>query len=390
MFTVCPKCALTLVVTAADLRIAQGYVRCGRCSSVFNALARLTDDRQAAESLSEAQQPAAARSESARLAESKEPSGDSEAPGEESHGGTHDEAPRQPLPHDDAPYDETPRQAVDFSAQPEAPAADEHAAPPAPADTPSPKQSVPMPVTSNDEEAIPEGALEFDPVTTDVAAVFIEPPPDPAWAAATGTFKAMMARAPASADEESSVEGSSVERSTVGGSSVQESTVDGSSVEASSAEQSSLEGTTLETSRAAGTAQRPAPGDEPDDSDLTAGVDLIDESAHGERPAEARGRARIWAVAAGIASLFLLAQVVHHHRDDLAVRAAFNRPLTALYAALGIPLVPRWDVRAYDVRQLGAVAGPATAGLITVRASIKNAARQAQPLPMLRVTLQDR
>src|SRR5882724_5142863 len=48
MFTVCPKCALTLVVTAADLRVAQGYVRCGRCSNVFNALARLSEDRQAA------------------------------------------------------------------------------------------------------------------------------------------------------------------------------------------------------------------------------------------------------------------------------------------------------------------------------------------------------
>src|SRR6267378_4504420 len=46
MFTVCPKCALTLVVTAEDLRVAQGYVRCGRCSSVFNALARLAEERQ--------------------------------------------------------------------------------------------------------------------------------------------------------------------------------------------------------------------------------------------------------------------------------------------------------------------------------------------------------
>ena len=48
MFTICPKCALTLAVTAADLRVAQGYVRCGRCSSVFNALARLTEERQGA------------------------------------------------------------------------------------------------------------------------------------------------------------------------------------------------------------------------------------------------------------------------------------------------------------------------------------------------------
>src|SRR5690242_19192341 len=47
MFTVCPKCALTLVVTAADLRVAQGYVRCGRCLNVFNALARLSEDRSA-------------------------------------------------------------------------------------------------------------------------------------------------------------------------------------------------------------------------------------------------------------------------------------------------------------------------------------------------------
>ena len=49
MFTVCPKCALTLVVTTEDLRVAQGYVRCGRCSSVFNALARLTEDRATSE-----------------------------------------------------------------------------------------------------------------------------------------------------------------------------------------------------------------------------------------------------------------------------------------------------------------------------------------------------
>src|SRR5579872_1142870 len=48
MFTLCPKCALTLVVTAADLRVAQGYVRCGRCLNVFNALARLSEERPGA------------------------------------------------------------------------------------------------------------------------------------------------------------------------------------------------------------------------------------------------------------------------------------------------------------------------------------------------------
>ncbi|MGH8308307.1 MAG: MJ0042-type zinc finger domain-containing protein, partial [Steroidobacteraceae bacterium] len=39
---------MTLVVTAGDLRIGQGYVRCGRCSNVFNALVGLSEERQAA------------------------------------------------------------------------------------------------------------------------------------------------------------------------------------------------------------------------------------------------------------------------------------------------------------------------------------------------------
>jgi predicted Zn finger-like uncharacterized protein len=44
MYTVCPKCALALAVAAADLRAGQGYVRCGRCANVFNALLGLTDE----------------------------------------------------------------------------------------------------------------------------------------------------------------------------------------------------------------------------------------------------------------------------------------------------------------------------------------------------------
>jgi predicted Zn finger-like uncharacterized protein len=48
MFTTCPNCALNLAVTAADLRVGQGYVRCGRCVSVFNALISLADEAEVA------------------------------------------------------------------------------------------------------------------------------------------------------------------------------------------------------------------------------------------------------------------------------------------------------------------------------------------------------
>ena len=44
MFTACPNCKLQLAVSAADLRVGQGYVRCGRCDRVFNALLSLGED----------------------------------------------------------------------------------------------------------------------------------------------------------------------------------------------------------------------------------------------------------------------------------------------------------------------------------------------------------
>ncbi len=94
----------------------------------------------------------------------------------------------------------------------------------------------------------------------------------------------------------------------------------------------------------------------------------------------------------GIALLafLLVAQIVNHYRNDLAATPQFNKPITALYSALGVKLTPHWDLRAYDVRQLGASVDAESAGQIMVRASVKNGGRQAQPMPLLRVTLQDR
>jgi hypothetical protein len=100
--------------------------------------------------------------------------------------------------------------------------------------------------------------------------------------------------------------------------------------------------------------------------------------------------ATLWSAGAGALVMLLAAQIVHHYRNDLAATAQFNKPITALYAALGVHLTPRWDLHAYDVRQLGASVDSASAGQIMVRASVKNGAHQPQPMPLLRVTLQDR
>jgi len=227
MFTVCPNCALTLVVTAEHLRSAQGYVRCGHCSSVFNALARLTDERPAPEVTGEAD-PAA----TAELSIEPEPKSQAQS--------------AQPLL--------SPGQS---SLAPELRSAASLAA-------------------AADGGAIPEDALEFNAATTDAGAAWGETPP------------------------------------------------------------------------------------------------------------------YVWRIGTALAVLVLSAQIVNHYRDQLAASARFGPPLTALYAALGVQLTPQWDLRAYEVRQLGASVDRAGAGLITIRASIKNSARQPQPLPWLRVTLQDR
>jgi hypothetical protein len=105
-------------------------------------------------------------------------------------------------------------------------------------------------------------------------------------------------------------------------------------------------------------------------------------------------RARIpslsWGTAAVALSALFVVQVINHYRNELATSDRLRKPLTSLYSALGVTLVPRWDVGAYEVRQLGALAGAGNSSQLTVRLSVKNGAKSAQPLPYLRVTVQDR
>jgi predicted Zn finger-like uncharacterized protein len=393
MFTVCPKCALTLVVTAADLRVAQGYVRCGRCSSVFNALARLADERQAA--------------------------------GTDADGATADLAASQgEAPAATAP----PPSAEEDPAEPAPPAPDQSDA----ADDPD----------AADEEAIPEDALEFNPTTTDVTSVFVEPPPNPQWTAATGSFKAMVAanqeaaeqtppdlqldveidaaflasmlkaenpvRAPPrTAPAEPVASATPVPAATPAAPAATPAGAEAPARLHASASPAPLEHATA-AARHARARARPAhaaaakpaaakpPAAAPEalehSEDARSELDS-DTPLHESVQGDDRLRRLLplaWRLGAGLAVVALLAQIVNHYRDELAATTRFNRSLTALYAGLGVHLVPRWDLHAYDVRQLGASVDPAGTGRITVRASIKNAAPQPQPLPLLRVTLQDR
>lgn len=398
MFTVCPKCALTLVVTAADLRVAQGYVRCGRCSSVFNALARLTDERGM-------------------------PAG--------------------------------PRAGEEIAAPP---AAAEPESEPSPAASAAPEEASAEPLqaaaTSDAPDDIPDDALEFNPAKTDVNAVFVEPPPNPQFAAATGSFKAMLAANqepgtpeatqshPEPPGEEPSVDVEidaaflaamlhaeshskseepkaepppSAARATTAPREPRQTAASappepaarhaappapaavtppaGAALAKAAARHVAPHARPAERAAAQpSTRTRPAEQAPPQTQPPSAEeVDI----APGRAPLAAAGERlaalppQVWRIGVALGALLLLVQIVNHYRDDLATRPRFYQPLTRLYGALGVRLTPHWDLHGYDVRQLGAAVGPGGA-VMTVRASIKNATQQPQPLPLLRVTLQDR
>jgi len=475
MFTVCPKCALTLVVTAQDLRVAQGYVRCGRCSNVFNALARLSEDRNAAPGATASQPTPASTGVHPRPTSPEPPAStppQTPAPAQTT-------PPRTPQPTASYTYTRPPETPAPRQSPPPSAARPATPAPPA---APRPPPGIPSGGDLDDDEAIPEGALEFNP-NADVNKVFVEPPPNPEWTAATGTFKALVLKAeePARDDEieldpdflsstnemrklklglPESDTGShpKLEDNTAaapaGNASPPEPTrqppvrhvppahtsappagaqtfapatrpVPPKSPTGETQSQPQLHAFLSETQSQP--RPRPVPPESvPDPAARTPGrksVRAFGLDSAEPPPAELRlanlarsriapasleleppsrleqlaraarllsGSPTVWSAGAITLAILLTVQVVNHYRNDLAASAQFNKPITALYSVFGVTLTPHWDLRVYDVRQLGASVDPESKGQIMVRASVKNGGHQAQPMPLLRVTLQDR
>jgi predicted Zn finger-like uncharacterized protein len=261
MYTACPNCTLTLLVTAADLRAGQGYVRCGRCTSVFNALVSLTDEHDKETGTGPT---AALVGDVAALGEAANEPESTDFPATEPA-----EAPLEEPLAGEIEY-------LDDDAEPAVPAAAES----------DPGEPPLLDVT--------EEVTHVTPVRV-VA-------PEPARQAAVEP-----------------------------------------------------EGLDFE----------PMP------------------------PRESAAARFAWSAAAVLLLLALGAQAMHHYRHDLATDPRLGPWLADLYGRAGLPLNPRWNLDAYEVRQLGASAGGPDSTL-TVRASVRNGADRAQPPPLLRVTVQDR
>jgi predicted Zn finger-like uncharacterized protein len=410
LFTVCPKCTLTLVVTTVDLRAGQGYVRCGRCANVFNALIALREG-----------DPASSTSDSARrrLIETTPPtaiepalgSGVAVAPEPEP------EPAPEPQPEPEPPAPEV----IELSAEPEA--------------LPEPEPEI----------LVEETSLEFDATATDVSEIFISPS-QVEHDTGSGNYEAVvLAEEPQAEFEPDAVEEavaeaddpSHTETITAGEWSLlddDEPPADAESVieespfaqasetepepepepetEADATQESAsndpawveqmfaeAEADALRTRTAERQGLHPVEDDDEEEPAVVkAARDVTGVSASSgdtalepllNKPAT-RGPAWVYASGVGLLALALLVQLVHHNRQGLVLSSTFGPMVSTVYGWFGAAPTPRSDLTAYSVKQLGAEVEGGEGSRLRVRLSVQNDSDQEQPFPLLRLTLQDR
>ena len=394
MYTQCPDCATVFRVTAEALKIAQGDVRCGVCSTTFNALENLSE-------------------------KAFKPGSESEAP-----------APDDSMTVEELPGSEN----IELSAPVElaiVPAAE-------PAETPA------------------TGAPATDPPTMDAQAADA-PPPDPGPAAAAQADarvedeqSAMEFHGDAvDLDRLFVVEDSALPRfdpgevaQPVSGS---EPVIDLDSTDEhpilvlderdDPPEDVIVEAVVLETVEpvaapvpppepasppptvpAASPTPKPAPKPAPnpvatpprsglsprkilipdemrkrlvEEAEARAAADAFFEPGEGD-PAPLLAKRWPWAAGVAFLALLLLLQVLHGQRNELVRNPAVGPVVAGVYSFFGSSVLAPTDLAAYELRQWGAASDPNEANRLMLRASIVNRAAYAQPFPLLRLSLQDR
>ena len=350
MFTQCPQCQTVFRVTVAMLKAAQGRVRCGRCSHVFNALTFLID------------QP------DGDVPPGAEPG---ETPPPDIPEGPNRRASDLPFDPDDYSNQDIPESALEFDLTVDdlnrvfvkAPAPSlqvKPAEPPIPIPTPSDEDTAEHEIIDIEESATVEAmVLEGEDVQVTASLAPATPDPDIDADNQTSEFSAAMLE-PAANDGDSDTD---LKRE----------------IEKAFANDPT---TRAEFVLPSGTHLK-----------FNDGVAEVDSEAATALEADQQQRKQLtkrWGLASGALALLLAIQLINFNRDALARSPVFGSAIGTIYRGLGVTLSPHWDLNAYELRQWGAAAEPGDIGTLRVRASVFNSAKQAQPYPLLRLTLQDR
>jgi predicted Zn finger-like uncharacterized protein len=86
----------------------------------------------------------------------------------------------------------------------------------------------------------------------------------------------------------------------------------------------------------------------------------------------------------------LLGQLLHYNRDGLATHPDYGELIRNIYAGFGSPLYPEWRLDAFKVRGTEAVAGRSEAAALDILATIEVVSSEPVGLPLIRIALHDR
>ncbi len=408
MYTQCPDCGTVFRVTADVLRVAQGAVRCGICSTGFNALESLRDEPRAlladqppedtitveelpGNELIELSSPEA---ETEVVAASTPPAGEEPGPAEDE---PREAPPAQGLDepaHDAESSDEPAPEALEFHGSAEDLDRVFVLAGPAHADAGGDG----APVDESADERLLQGferasledlsGIEVHEERPDVEAPTLRDDLEP-----TDEFPILLLEEPR--DGEPSGDEPQILRPDEGGLRPVPDTPDRAHEAAASraiAEPAAASETAgqprilIPEELRRDLAARSAPKDE-------AALGLEARDALGLPPADREeddARRWPWAIAATLLVVALAAQAVHFWREDLARHPLAGPWVLGAYQSFGLPLDPPADLTAFELRQWGATSDATRPDRLRLRASIVNRAAFAQPYPLLRLSLQDR
>ncbi len=101
---------------------------------------------------------------------------------------------------------------------------------------------------------------------------------------------------------------------------------------------------------------------------------------------------RWWTVAVAVAIVALAVQILHHYRSDLATHPALGDLLNDSYSRLGMNIVPSWDLAQYQIMEwvASAEADEQVQSSLNITARIQNRGPNPQPFPYVRLKLKDR
>jgi predicted Zn finger-like uncharacterized protein len=105
------------------------------------------------------------------------------------------------------------------------------------------------------------------------------------------------------------------------------------------------------------------------------------------RPREKVGR---WIIVSALLGLALVGQLVHANRDHLARDPAVGTLVVDAYQAMRLPITAPTDLGALAIARTEVTSHPLYDGVLYITATVTNDAAFPQPLPILRVRLDDR